>query len=183
MRTLSVYPNPFVQLDHEGVPCGAYPFDPGHANGARRWVGAVIDTGRLKPIAVKTTGPQDSAPGAALMRLDGKPVGDVPAAPGKPARKAPRSVNGYPRFRTMFAFNLKPQTVPDNEHYRRGIRAGELFAADEATARECKVECRPLDEALRDARTAAIAAWRDQHESDPDFNLWPENLRPAGSDA
>jgi hypothetical protein len=48
VRTLRVYVNPYVHLDHEGRPCGACPVDPAHIADRREWVGAWLDVERTR---------------------------------------------------------------------------------------------------------------------------------------
>lgn len=56
-RKLKVYANPYVYVDHLGRLAGACPFDPDHAAGERRYIGAELDTEKTKIVAVR--GPLD----------------------------------------------------------------------------------------------------------------------------
>jgi len=124
-RKLFVFPNPWgvaprsVTIDQLGTPCGHYPTDP-HQDVGRKWVGARLDRKRTKKLQI-------------LKKLDN-------------ARSA--------RQRTVFEFcgisgheitakalaEKKPIALPYTQHYRRGIKTGELVAADQATADACGVK-------------------------------------------
>ncbi len=154
-KFLKVVANPYCALDHEGVPCGAYPFDPEHGAGAMRNVGARIDTARTR-VLVK----------GHEMPFKG--------------RKYPLSGGGAQR--TFWAYDLSPQDVPDCAHYRAGIRSGDIFPGDEATARAVGATWRLPAEALSEAREEAIATWRANSGEDPAFDLWGD-LAPTTPDA
>lgn len=150
MKTLLAVANPFIHLDEEGVPCGAFPFDPEHAAGARRWVGATIDATRT--VVRKRTDERFRAFGG-------------------------RQTDMAPVQRTFFAYDLEPQKVLDNQHYRQAFAQGDLFPADEQTARE--IGCQkfePPSEALRRVCAATVAVWEREHGGPPRFEAWPANV-------
>ncbi len=156
LKTLRVVCNPFAGLDHEGVPAGAFAFDPEHAAGARRWVGASIDTERTKLVPLKPT-----------EMLKGKHVAFEPV----------------PRQRTFYKFDLSPQTVLDTAHYRMGLRIGDIFAADEETSRKVgQLQFTPIEQALMAACEAALSRWKAAHGEMPNFELWPEHLKRCAHD-
>jgi len=155
------FPNPFVRLDHAGVPNATFPFDPRHSP-ARRWVGARVDRS-VGPDGLARTRRLET-PGDLTVMIQGRR----------------RNVDRAPRKRIQFAFDLvTPTELPPSGHYVLGLRQGALIAADPATA---KIAGRPFVEpakALRAAAEQAIATWeRDQGEP-PDVDAWPANLRAA----
>ncbi len=141
-RKLFVFPNPWgvaprsITIDQLGTPCGHYPTDP-HQDVGRKWVGARLDRKRTKKL--QNLGPLDNARSA--------------------------------RQRTVFEFcgisgheitakalgEKKAIALPYTQHYRRGIRRGELVAADEATAAACGVKFRKPADVLADFEKSAIA--------------------------
>ncbi len=164
MDELKVICNPFVALDHDGVPAGVYPFDPDHGGGSRRWVGATIDRGRSGP-EKPAAGRQQPMALVSTGAKTGRRIASVPVA----------------AHRHFYAFDLSPQRVPKVAHYIKGILHGDIFPADQATAAELGLKkFTPPQAALSAARDKAIVAWRAVHGKDPDYNLWPEVLRPKG---
>lgn len=155
MSDLQVICNPFAHLDHEGLPAGALPFEPSHHGGARRWVGATIDTAKTRII-------QPAAGSSAAAVLRGRKINYAPP----------------PAQRTVFAHDLSPQTVPDSAYYRQAIRCGDLIAADTATASAVGVEFIGADKGLSAARAAAIESFALANGRAPDTSLWPDALRP-----
>lgn len=165
-KNLRCFPNPFQQLDHEGVPAATFPFDPSHSPD-RRWVGAVIDR----------------SPGT-----DGAPRTRPLETPGDLTAVLPRGrlkgrvlhVDRAPRKRIQFAFDLQePAVLPPSSHYLFGIRQGSLIPADEQTARAAGVVFACPKRALATAAAAALATWERENGVPPDVASWPENLRAA----
>jgi hypothetical protein len=148
-----VLPNPYSALDHEGIPCGAFPFDPVHGGGARRWVGATIASALLDEEAAKK-----ARQGAVVV---GRRAESFVATPQ----------------RTLYAFDLTPQAVLATPHYRMGARMGEIFPVDVESARALGVDFVPPLEKLAGARAHAIAEWTAQHGTPPDTSRWPANLQ------
>lgn len=151
---LRVYPNPWAVFDHEGIPCGTVPFDPVHGAGSRRWVGARMASSDL------TNKPREMM---RARRRDGT---------------AQALMSEEPVYRFLWAFDLdEPSIVTDVPHYVNAIKAGELIAADEATATRCGVPFVPRDAALLAAMAAGCAAHQNAHGTPPDAARWPANLR------
>ena len=163
--TLRVLPNPFVRLDHAGVPNTTYPFDPTHSPD-RRWVGAVVD---------RAVGP-DGLP--RTRKLD--TPGDLTVMIGGRKRYVDRS----PRKRIQFRHDVEQPTVlPVTGHYLRGIRQGALVAADSQTAAIAGLAFVDPAVALRRAAERAISTWEREYGEPPDVDSWPPNLRSvAGLD-
>ena len=170
MASILVYGNPFHTLDHKGQPCGTFPFDPEHAGGSRRWIGASIDMdatqGRTKGEALK-----GSAASFPLRVNDGK-----------------RTVveDTIARTRTVFAFDLTPQPIPSpvTKHYRDGVRDGSLFPADLVSAKALGIAAKDFVEplaALAKAREAAIAHWVAGHGDAPDTMGWPQIIKASSA--
>lgn len=175
--TLRVYPNPFAALDHEGQPVGTYPFDPTHAGGSRRWVGASIDKSPSTDGKPKTRGiaqPWDR--------------GTTLTARGPKGQLITRRAYSAPDVRICWAHDLSPQTLPLLPHYLAGLRHGGalagLLAADAATASAAGIPFVTPQQALHAAAGAAIARWTAEQGTPPPTATWPPNLRhAAGIDA
>lgn len=166
--TLRATPNPFSHLDHEGQPAGTFPFDPDHALGARRWVGARID---LSP----------APDGKPKTRAIAQPW-DLTAKGMVGGRMTSVRVGSTPDQRTVYAFDLSTagQPLPDSEHYARGVRHGDIIAADQTTAVRCSVKLVEMSTALRAAAAKAIAQWIAEQGEPPPVEAWPEALRTIG---
>lgn len=172
LATFHVYPNPFTFLDHEGQPAGTFAFDPDHGAGSRRWVGAVVD---------RSIGPDGKPKTRALPQ-----PGDLTVAiqgPIDPNTKRPTvqrvHVDRAPMKRIVFAFDLAaPSIVTNASHYWRGLRDGDLIAADEATALAVGVAYQDPFEALAEAAEAAVKEWQGNYGKPPPVATWPEALRP-----
>lgn len=165
---LRVLPNPFAFLDHEGQPAGTFPFDPAHARGARRWVGARIDLSPASDGKPKTRPLDRASHGDWSMRakVDGQiRTVRIAAASGQ---------------RTIFAFEIKePQPLPMSEHFVRGVKEGSLIAADVDTAKRCRVPFVDPVKALCAAAKKAIVDWTNTYGEPPNVDAWPEHLRAA----
>ncbi len=157
-----VYPNPFQQLDHEGLPCATFPFDPDHAAGARRWVGASIASAKL-----------------AKVDLEGPKALSTATVNGKR-----EFVGRVPDQRTLWTFDLSPQAVLNTKHYKDGVRSGSLFPAspEDATllGQSAAEYVNPLA-ALAAARDRAALEWRANYGSDAPLADWPALPAPASS--
>ena len=163
--TLRVYPNPYKHLSADGLPQATFPFDPEHAPGARRWVGATIDRspdhdGKPKTRAIEK---RTSADFTVVAKVDGQ--------------KQRVTVKTEPEVRVVFAFDLSPQPVPETAHYLRGIRTGDLIPADVETSRAASVAFVDPAEALRTAAETAVAEWHAAHGAPPAIDTWPDYLR------
>lgn len=167
MNELRVVCNPFVALDHDGVPAGLFPFEPDHANGARRWVGAIVDRSRSGPVKPP---PGQKAPMTFVQ---------TNAKGGRGTSMVQVDIH-----RHLFAFDIGPQRVPNTAHYRKGVLHGDIFAADLASSQDLgQARFIPPAQALAAARDKAIAEWKASYGSEPDYRLWPENLRPGSFNA
>ncbi len=167
-----VYPNPFQQLDHEGLPCATFPFAPEHANGTRRWVGASIRSAVLDPKDLKG----DKAIPRAIVggeMVNGKMVGGRSEFVGR-----------VPDQRTLWTFDLSPQAVLNIKHYKDGVRSGSLFPA---TPEDAAMLGQPAAEyveplaALAAARDRAAFEWRTNYGTDAPLADWPALPAPAAS--
>ncbi len=169
--TLRVIPNPFAHLDHEGQPAGTYPFDPEHAGGSRRWVGARIDLSLASDGKPRTRAVAQSWDLAAKATVGGRAVSV--------------RVGSAPDQRTVYAFDLshEGQPCPESEHYARGVRHGDIIAANAATAAHCGVRHVDPGTALRAAATKAIARWTAEQGAPPPVEAWPEALSAIGKAA
>ncbi len=151
---LRVFPNPWAVIDHNGLPCGTVPFDPVHGGGARRWVGARIES------ATPENKPR------VLMQ---KPV----KKGGAPVRLMSEDEIIHPRW----SFELtEPTLLPLHLYYLGAIRTGELLAADAATAELAGVKFIERDAALLAAFRAGVAKHEREHMTTLDVSRWPESL-------
>ena len=164
---LRVRPNPFGDLDHLGQPAGTYPYDPKHANGARRWVGARIDTSPDADGQPKTRRIDRGSRADFTLRAN---VGGVVRAV---------KITAPAGQRTVFAFDMGEHTIPASEHFVRGVREGSLIPTDAATAKRCGVAFVDPEKALQRAAEKAIADWQASYRELPDFASWPPELLAA----
>jgi hypothetical protein len=142
MRFLQVLPNPYRTLDADGNPTHAFPCSIKHAGNMPMYVGA-----KYKLV----------------------PSGD-PSTLGVNAGKVAFAINtGRPkeRVRAAYEFSFEPVDVPDEEHYRRGIRSGDIIAANEATARRSGVPFRNHAEVLAGERKAAADQFKRERGALP----------------
>ena len=65
--------------------------------------------------------------------------------------------------RTVWCFSAQPVEVPHSAYYRRKVKRGELFAADEATAKACGVKHQDPKTLLAAAKETAAAAFDSAH--------------------
>lgn len=89
---------------------------------------------------------------------------------------------------TCWHFSRDAVKVLDNGFYRSKVRSGEVFPADEATAKKCRtpdylISFRPLDECVAVAKAEAFAKWRAAFGEDPEDVDPYERPKPNGVDA
>lgn len=77
-----------------------------------------------------------------------------------PTFKAAPHSGQHDRQETRHDYDHDPFPLPDLAEYRKAIRSGELFAADEKTAKEVGIEWVPLDKQIAAAKAAAIDRWK-----------------------
>lgn len=132
-KTLSVYPNPYIAVDHEGYPAGACPCDmPEHVGmTTRKWVGAELDIDQTQLLEQLS----------AEERL----------------YRNPRQ-----RTRFKFELG-EPTSLPVTHYYIDRIRGGELIAANADTARLGGVEFVEPRKALAASKKAACAKWEAEN--------------------
>jgi hypothetical protein len=71
------------------------------------------------------------------------------------------------RVDVRWVFDLAPVDIEDTNYHRGMIASGELFAADESTAKRGGLKVlAPFADALRVARSKAIDAWTKDHDGD-----------------
>lgn len=154
-QTLRVVPNPYCHLDEDGEPAGACPADPAHAGGARRWVGAVLDTERTK-----------------LLDRDSE---------GRKIRRPKWDTTGTDQI-TKFKFSADVVELPQSVYYLDRIRDGELIAADEETSRKAfgaGSKYVPAKEALAKHRGLAVERHEAAYGEKPAFVAAPEHKHAA----
>lgn len=140
-KTLLVYPNPFVHMDHDGYPAGACPCDmPEHVGmTTRKWVGAELDKG-----------------GTFLLEKLSKEELHY------------RDARQQTRFKFNFA---EPTLLPVTEYYKDrlaglNILDQEILPANEETARIAGVKFVDPKAALAKAKAAATARWAAETGTD-----------------
>lgn len=97
--------------------------------------------------------------------------------------KLPPGHAGTPDQDTCWHFSRQPVTVPDNPYYRQKLRYGEVFPADEKTARTCGMKFVPLDEAVSAAKAAAVARWESYFGEKPEDVDPYARPKPAGKES
>jgi len=154
--TLMVVANPFAAaLDAAGQPCGFVQYDPEHAGG----------TG---PQRVRYIG----------CRLNRKQTERSEVSPARAAK----DWRIYPRVETKVVYNLEPTPIAHSAYHVKLVRAGALFAADEATARLCgavgpKTPFRAPTVRLEEAATERIHEWCD---ANPGATVDPGSWKAVG---
>lgn len=83
------------------------------------------------------------------------------------------------RRKTTFRWTPKPVQIPATPYHKDLVRSGQILAADQATARECKIWFVPPKVALEQAKAKAIDEWRATHGQRPPFESWDEAVGPA----
>ncbi len=138
-KRLSVFPNPYLALDHDGYPAGACQTDRMEHVGetVRSWVGAAIDEKQTFHTEKLSTFEQ-----------------------------AFRFPTQQTRFRFDL---VNPTMLPVTQYYRDRVRDGELIPADAVTAKLCEVPFVEPREALAKAKAAAIADWRARYQEAPEL--------------
>lgn len=169
--TLLVHANPYASLDKDGFPAGQTRHDPlAGKKGEVHFIGA----------EVKRTLVSDE-------RLP-------PGANNKARRKRVTGMGGTDMRKPIFDFEVEhylgPIKVADTEFHRRRLRKGEVFAADEMTARAAGLLVKgkngpafvPPAEALDRARKAAIVNWESLYPGRP-LPPWPAFTIPSSDTA
>ena len=131
---LNVLPNPWCALDGEGRPAGAYPVDPDTFG--MRYIGARIAQAQVESLTREQI------------------------AEGKKTLVAPRQ-------KITWEFTTEPVAIRTNGDafgvLRKAVGCGELFTADEATARALGVRHQNPAKALAAAKEAARARFDAMH--------------------
>lgn len=132
-KFLLVYPNPFIAIDHDGMPAGACPCDmPEHVGmTSRQWVAAELD-------------PQGTV---LLEKLSAEEL---------------RYRDARQQTRFKFAFG-EPTKLPITEYYKDRLRSTELLAADKDTAHAAGLEFIAPADALAKSKAAALKKWAALH--------------------
>ncbi len=73
-KTLVVYSNPYLHVDHEGRPAGAVPTDPEHTGTERRWVGARLCPKRTQVTKVSPDRSLHESEQNTVFSFDDEPV-------------------------------------------------------------------------------------------------------------
>lgn len=143
-KTLSVYPNPFIHLDHDGYPAGVCPCDMvEHVGMTRRaWVGARIDPDQTFMLEKLTE-----------------------------EERRYRDARQQTRFKFDFS---EPTTVLMTEYYKDRLRAREIIPADLEThisAGLLHQDYLPPAQVLELSKAASLKQWKAEHGPDttPEF--------------
>lgn len=76
-------------------------------------------------------------------------------------------------------FSADATEVANVGHYKRGVKDGDLFAADQKTANECGVKFAPLADCLRAAKAVAAARFDAMHGPGTFAGINPEPAKAA----
>lgn len=102
---------------------------------------------------------------------DGNPVGALPRADVGGGRLIGAAWEVSPDGARRLAFASEPERLPDVVTFRRWLQHGEIFPADEATAREVGLEWKPVAQALDAAKKAACASFQAAKGRPPAFAI------------
>jgi len=132
-KFLLVYPNPFIALDHDGMPAGACQCDMAEHVGmtVRKWVGAELD-----------------AAGTFLLE--------------KLSAEELRYRDARQQTRFKFDFSA-PTMLPVTEYYKDRLRGSEILCADKASAKLGGLEFVAPIEALAKSKADAAKKWIAMH--------------------
>ncbi len=165
MPQILVHCNPYEVLDHKGFPCATFPFDPDHAGGARRWIGASLNVSGTQE---RTKAEAPTTPSAPVRVKDTK------------GRTVTEDV--IARTRPVFSFDLTAQPIPHpaSKHYRDGVRHGSLFPADAESAKHLGIaakDYRDPQALISASRAKSIDDWTAAYGEAPPVESWPEELQ------
>jgi hypothetical protein len=150
---LLVIINPYVALDHNGMPVGVVIYDPLEGRpGETQFIGA-----KITKREVRRTDVQPKRGGA--VRADRR----------------------RPRYASSVEHDTSAQRVPHTAHHIAAIESGSLIPANEVTAKIARVPFVEPAMRLDEARTAAIATWTRDHGAPPPIEAWPAHREATPS--
>jgi hypothetical protein len=78
-----------------------------------------------------------------------------------------------------YVWAQRPVEIPATAFHVDLVRTGQILAADQPTARACKIWFVDPAKALEQARAQAIEKWRAERGEKPPVELWAEAVGPA----
>lgn len=152
MKLMQVIPNPYRSLDAHGKPTQVFPCHSKHAPG--KFVGATKTLDVLEKAKFVNVKSKSGAVRSEVAQFD--------------------------RSKAVFTFAFEPVDVPaDGEvgsYYRRGVKSGDLIAANKTTAMLCGVEFVPPEEVLAKENAKAAKEFEAQFGEKPE---WATSKKPA----
>jgi hypothetical protein len=82
------------------------------------------------------------------------------------------------RRETTFVWAQRPLQIPGTAFHVDLVRTGQILAADQPTARACKIWFVPPAKALEQARQAATARWEAERGEKPPVDQWDAAVGP-----
>lgn len=152
---LRAFPNPYAALDADGMPSGAFRYDPDHGMpNAIHFVGVVVTRTQVPP-----------------------PKGEKPRQFKKEGR--------FPLVKLTFAYDFSaPTDLPHSDYFVRALRVTgprDLIIADAATAAIVGVPFEDPQKVLEGERSAAIMRWNRQYGTNPPVERWAAYAIGAGA--
>ena len=144
MQKLTVYPNPFVALGADGMPCGRLHVEPGHPRPFD------VIGGKLRRVRVERDEDRNRSDRERAMarRLDTRGV----------------------RVIGMATIRMAPVVLDGSQWVRERVSSGDLVAADKKSAAACGIPAKdfrdPLDLLTAELK-ARIAEWTASHDDPP----------------
>lgn len=155
MKFLQVLPNPYRTLDADGNPIHAFPCSVKHVGNQPAYVGAK----------------HKLVPAAGMASITGV---DAKGTPGSQNTVVAFRINTGPkeRVKVTYEFSFEPVDVPHEEHYRRGLRSGDILPANARTAAAAGMAFKDPKEILAASKEAAAKQFKREFGITP---TWANN--------
>ena len=144
MQKLTVYPNPFVALGADGMPCGRLHVEPGHPRPFD------VIGGKLRRVRVERDEDRNRSDRERAMarRLDTR----------------------GPRVTGVATIHMRPIAIDGSQWVRERVGSGDLIAADKKSAAACGIDAKSFREPINILAAelkARIAEWTASHDDPP----------------